>query len=480
MSITSAGYFIFVTGLVALYYLVPKQYQKWILLSGSYGFYAVAGPLYLPFILITTISAYFAAKTHKYMGFTIVLNIGILSMIKSFASIGGNLSDAFIPLGISFYTLQVISYVIDVHYKKIEPEYNFWNFALYVSFFPQLVQGPINRYGDIAPTLLAEHKFSKDNFLFGTQRIIWGIFKKLVIADRIGIAVDIITGQPETYRGFYVFVGMMCYAVELYSNFTGGIDIAIGTAQLFGITMKENFNRPFFAKSIKDFWRRWHISMGTWFTEYVFYPVSVWKPMLKLSKFSRKHFGKKIGKRIPVYLSTIVVWSATGLWHGFGWNFLAWGWANCFVMIVSQELTGFYRWFHGKWNVAHTNWFRFFQVVRTILLMSLLRTFDCYHGVMGTFSMWKSLLFDWNMKTVITGGLLELGLQISDFVVLLGGITLMALVGLKQRKEHVRVWIGRMSPVVQFFIWYGLFFGILLFGIYGIGYEESQFIYNQF
>ena len=165
----------------------------------------------------------------------------------------------------------------------------------------------------------------------------WGYFKKLVIADRIVVAVNAIVGQPDIYSGFYVFCGMLFYAAELYADFTGGIDITIGIAQMFGIQLAENFERPYFSKNIAEYWRRWHITMGTWFKDYLFYPLSASMPVLSMSTFCRRHFGAAAGRRIPVYFVTLVVWFATGIWHGASWNFVLWG-LIFFVLLTIERL----------------------------------------------------------------------------------------------------------------------------------------------
>ena len=209
----------------------------------------------------------------------------------------------------------------------------------------------------MAETLYQEHSFDAKNVCYGLQRILWGFFKKLVIADRILTAVNEIIRNPDEYAGAYVFVGMMFYALELYADFTGGIDVTIGVAEVLGIRLTENFNRPFFSKSIKEYWNRWHITMGTWFTDYIFYPISVCGPMLKLSKFSRKKLGENLGKRVPIYLSSFVVWFATGIWHGASWNFIVWGLGNWVVIMISQELEPLYAKFHAKFHLQSNRWF---------------------------------------------------------------------------------------------------------------------------
>ncbi len=271
------------------------------------------------------------------------------------------------------------------------------------------------------------------------------------------------------------------YGVELYADFTGGIDITIGIAQAMGITVQENFIRPYFSKSVKEYWNRWHISMGSWFTDYIFYPVSVCKPMLDLSSFSRKHLGERAGRRVPVYVSCLLVWAATGIWHGAGWNFLVWGLSNCVVLLISQELEPLYRRFHKRFPVAGTFGWRLVGVARTFFILCCLRTFDCYRDVPLTFRMLGSVVTSWNWGELFSPGrLLELGLTPADYGVVLLGILLMLGVSLWQRKGSVRGQIAKKTYGIRLAVWLLLFLMVLVWGSYGIGYEASQFIYNQF
>lgn len=342
------------------------------------------------------------------------------------------------------------------------------------------MQGPISRFGDLSATLFKSHPFQARTVCFGLERVLWGYFKKLVIADRMLVGVNTIIGDTDTYRGAYVFVGMMFYALELYADFTGGIDITIGVAEAMGIRVTENFNRPFFSKSIKEYWRRWHITMGTWFTDYIFYPISVCRPMLKVSKFTRAHFGEQIGKRVPVYLSSFAVWLATGIWHGAGWNFVAWGLGNWIIIMISQEFEPLYEKFHGRFRVEGKTPWKMFQILRTILLMSCLRMFDCYRDVPLTFRMFGSMFTRWDLSIFRDGSMYGLGLSGPDYMVLLAGTVLMIAVSCIQRKGKVREMIAEKPYPVRFVIWYGLFLAVLLLGAYGAGYDASQFIYNQF
>ena len=538
---TSYKFIGFVILLVALYYVLPKK-AKWpLLLLGSYVFYYFAGWKFLFYIAAVTVITYVAGllisrnkvradarfaelkaleksgsaspeevgkearkrykeaqkkKRRLIMTIGIVLALGILAVVKytnfTIHNINGILSvfgstkrlgflEIALPMGISFYTFQAVSYVIDVYRDRHEAQKNFFKYALFVSFFPQLVQGPISRYGDLSKELFTLHKFSGRVLERGLQRVIWGYFKKVVIADRILTAVNALIAAPATYKGVYVFLVMMFYALELYADFTGGIDITIGIAEMLGIPVKENFERPFFSKNIAEYWRRWHITMGTWFTDYIFYPISVSGPMLKLSKWSRKHLGEKVGKRLPVYLASFIVWFTTGIWHGASWNFIVWGLGNFVVIMISQELEPLYRKFHKKVNTDGSTAYKTFQVGRTVLLMSALRLFDCYRDVPLTFKMFGTMFTTWNWKTLGSGTLMHLGLVRSDYVILGLGTILLIVVSMIGRSGSVRDKMEKKMPLVaRWGIFTLLVLIILVFGAYGQGYDAAQFIYNQF
>ena len=530
MLFTSYSFIIFVALLFIIYYLIPKKYQWILLLIASYFFYYFAGAKYILYILLTTISTYVVslkiskqkqiqseyltqhkselsreekkaykaslkAKQWKWLLVCLLLNFGVLAVIKytNFAISNINfISEAMgserqlsfwkiaLPMGISFYIFQTMGYIIDVYRGKYPAERNIFKLALFVSFFPQLVQGPISRFDDLSQTLFKEHSFNSRNVSFGLQRIMWGYFKKFVIADRILVAVNALIKDTETYQGVFVVVVMLFYAFELYADFTGGIDITIGIAEVLGIKVKENFERPYFSKSIIEYWRRWHITMGTWFRDYLFYPISVCKPMLNLSKFTRNSFGDAIGKRIPVYISTIVVWFATGIWHGANWNFIVWGLMNGVVIIITLECKPYYVWFHNKFHVKQTFVFRLFQVIRTVLLMSSLRLFDCYRDVPLTFQMFGTIFTNFNIRELFNGSLMNIGLKMNDYYVLLIAFIILLTASLIQRSGSVRYKFAEKPKAVRYLVYYASIISILVFGAYGVGYDASKFIYNQF
>ncbi|MCM1261268.1 MAG: MBOAT family protein [Butyrivibrio sp.] len=535
MFFTSYEFLGFAALLFLAYYLIPKKYQWQLLLAASYIFYFIAGAEYLIYILVTTLTTYFAAlkieqnalrqsdylKEHKegmskdekraykdgckkvrlrWLCACIILNIGILAVVKYtnfFISNVNGILNAFgntkqlsfmtlaLPMGISFYTFQAMGYLIDVYRGTVKAQGNPFKFALFVSFFPQLIQGPISRYGDLGASLYGEHAFDSKTVCYGLQRMLWGYFKKMVIADRVLIGVNTIIGTYTAsgelaYQGIYVFVGMILYTLELYADFTGGIDITIGIAETMGITVKENFNRPYFSKSLKEYWRRWHISMCDWFRDYVFYPVSSSKAMQKFTKFSRKHFGEKSGRRLPVYVSSFVVWFATGIWHGASWNFIVWGLGNWAVLMVSEELEPLYARFHNRVNVGGKAAYKIFQIARTFLLVCVLNIFDCYPTLALTFKAIASMFNISNWKMPFALDMKNIGLTSLDYIIVAIGALVMLGVSLWQRDGSVREKIVAKPYPIRFIIWYGLFLVILLMGAYGTGYDASQFIYNRF
>ncbi len=531
MLFTSYGFVLFLLILFLVYYLIPGRFQWMLLLVFSYVYYGLADVRYLIFIGVTTLTTYgagvlidnAATKNEEYLKLNketisrdekkalkaavkkkkyrillvcMLLNFGILAVMKytnftivNINSLLGffgsakrlNRVDWLLPLGISFYTFQSMGYIIDVYRGTVKAERNVGKFALFVSFFPQLIQGPISRFSDLAKTLYEKHPVDTKTISFGLQRMLWGYFKKVVIADRMLVAVTVLIGSPEEYKGAYAFFGALFYAFELYCDFTGGIDITIGIAQVLGVKVTENFNRPYFSKCIKEYWNRWHITMGSWFTDYIFYPISVCKPMLKLAKFSRKNFGEVVGKRVPVYLSCFVVWFATGIWHGAAWNFIVWGLMNCLVILVSQEFEPLYRKFHEKFpKLKGTFGWKSFQIIRTVLLMSSLRMFDCYRDVPLTFRMFGTIFTVHNWGSFFNGGYKGLGLDTWDWAILFAGLIICFTVSMIGRSGSVREKIAAKPLVVRLAVWYILFAIILVFGHYGLGYDASQFIYNQF
>jgi D-alanyl-lipoteichoic acid acyltransferase DltB (MBOAT superfamily) len=353
-----------------------------------------------------------------------------------------------------------MGYLIDVFWDKARAQKNPAKLALFTIFFPQVWMGPISRYDYIQESLFGPHKFDWASFQAGAQRVILGFFKKLVIADRLGA---ISFHELTQFSGVSALFNMIVYAAALYCDFTGGIDIAIGIAECFGIKMEENFLSPFRSKNIFEYWRRWHITMGTWFRDYVFYPVSVSKPLQKLTaKIKSKH--PQLARRVPVYIATMVTWFVTGIWHGAAWNFIAWGLANGVVILISQELQPLYGKFHERFPKMRGRAYDAFQVARTFLLMAFIRAFDIYQDVPLTFSRFASVFVRPQF-----GALAEALKTLPWFDWLIAGLGICLLLPGSRRL--------RKLPAA---FWLLLVLAVLVFGVYGLGYDASAFIYTRF
>lgn len=531
---TSYEFIIFVLVLLVLYYIVPKRFQWGLLLVANFMFYYSAGATFPIFILVTSFTVYLAGwKMGKYdeqlecymeqikngeiekpskeekkaykksinrkkkisMLLCLILNIGILVAVRytNFAIYNFNnllrlngrqiisYVNLIVPMGISFYTFQAVGYLLDVYWNKCKPQKNFFRFTLFVSFFPQLIQGPISRYENLSKTLYEEHSFDWKQIRFGLERILWGYFKKLVVADRIGVAVGMLTSDPEYYTGAFIAITMLFYAVQLYADFTGGIDITIGIAQSLGIHLEENFIRPYFSKNIAEYWRRWHITMGTWFRDYLFYPLSISRPVKGITKFCKKHFGMAVARRVPVYIVTILLWLGTGIWHGAAWFYVVWGLSNGVIILLSEEFTPLYKKFHDMFPRLTGSWaYKAFQVVRTFCLMCCLRLFDNYRDVTVAGKQLIHMFTKFQLQDVTKQELIDLGLTQADYIVVLFGVIIMFFVSLAGRNGSVREKISKQSYIVRYAIYVILFFSVLLLGKYGVGFDSQQFIYNQF
>lgn len=541
MLFTSLTFVGFLALLFLFYYGLPKltggkitSLQWIVLLVFGYAFYLSGGVEYLFFILFTTFVSYFTARAierhakredgfllsvkdlmpkearkelqakgkaqrRRILAVGLILNFGMLAVLKYTAFLFTNVNallqlfhvsnalpvpSLLLPMGISFYTFQTTGYLIDVYRKKTEAEPNAAKFMLFVSFFPQLVQGPISRHSDLAPQLYQPHPFSFEVFYKGFQRVLWGFCKKLIVADRVMIAIKTILAEPESYTGGYVFLLILLYSVQIYADFTGGIDITIGVAEMLGIRVAENFRRPFASRSTEEYWKRWHISMGAWFQDYIFYPLAVSKYMLRLTKFCREKFGKEFSRRVSVYLCTIVTWFLTGLWHGAAWNFIVWGLLNCAVLLISQELKPLYEKLRQKFpRLTSSAAYGAFMAVRTFLLMGFIRVLDCYRDVSTTFSMVGTIFTTWNASELFSNGIFSLGLEMFDYAVLAVGIVTMYLVSrlgddaTKTGSLRDKLW---NRPALSAVLVCAMLLSIVLFGTYGIGYDASQFIYDQF
>lgn len=333
MFFNSLHYSIFLPFTVILYFLLPPRKRWAFLLAASYYFYMCWKLEYIFLIVISTLVDYYAGlhmgrtkdqgKRKKFLVLSLVSNLGILFAFKYFNFFNESARAAFqhfnigyhipffnvlLPVGISFYTFQTLSYTIEVYRGKQKPENHLGIFALYVSFFPQLVAGPIERSTNLLPQFYTKQEFTYDNATNGLKLVMWGLFKKVVIADRIGVLVATIFAHPQQFSGVEFILGSILFSYQVYCDFSGYSDIAIGTAQIFGFKLMTNFRRPFHAISLADLWQRWHISLSTWFRDYLYIPLG----------------GNRKGKW-RTYFNVFMVFFISGLWHGAAWTYVIWG-----------------------------------------------------------------------------------------------------------------------------------------------------------
>ena len=535
MSYTSFSFLIFVTAAILVYFLFPVKKYRWtVLLAASLVFYIFAGYKYIAFVLFTAVSTFLcalwieriakstkervskgkaelsrdekkaikeSAKRRKrlVLALTLVLNFGILAFLKYAGFLAGSFAQIFgfeapdlglvLPLGISFYTFQTMGYIIDVYREKSPAQHNILKFTLFVSFFPQIVQGPIGIYSDLAEQLYAPHDFDFPRFKHGCELILWGLVKKMIIADRAVIAIKAVQDSYSTMSGTTLTFTVILYSLQLYTDFSGGIDISRGVAEIFGITMMENFRRPYFAKDISDYWRRWHISLGNWFKNYLFYPIAMSSAFLNMSKnikksrFGSTKAGAHIGKVLPTSIASSIVFFMVGIWHGASYNYVAFGVYNGFIIMLAVLLKPV---FEGTLSKLHIDPnalpYRIFRIIRTYLLVLVGYVFD----VAPTFSeSMRTLALFFTGQNFPTGieEISALGLSAQEFVLLGAGVLLIFFVSLYQEhhdKTSGREALDRKPFILRWGVVFIAVIALVVFGIYGSGYNAADFVYMQF
>ena len=510
MSLISMKFLTFVAATVIGYYLIPRKYQWVWLLLFSYIYYASSGIKYLVFLLYTTVVTYgtarliyqadekFAEQKEKLKNYkrnilvaALLLDFGMLAVLKYTNFAIANINAWFqtdigmvkflLPLGISFYTFQSVGYILDVYWKRCEPEKNVFRFALFVSFFPQILQGPIGRYSSLAHQLYEEHSFDYVRIERGIQRVLWGFFKKMVIADTAAVFVNAIFDQYQTYNGLAI-LGVLAYSAQLYGDFSGGIDVVIGIASMFGIEMDENFKRPYFSISITDFWHRWHITLGTWMKDYVFYPLSLSKGMSKFGKFAKKAFGKTYGRALPICVANIVVFLVVGIWHGAAWKFIVYGLYNGIIIGFSGLMAKNYRDWKKKLKINDkSNGWHIFQIVRTFILVNISWFFDRADTIPQAFTMMKNAVTVWEPMQIldISVGMAGLMYTIIALIILGLGCVVQFIVSYEQEKNvDVQGAIDRKAKLVKWAVYVMLLVATAILGMPPN--SSGGFIYAQF
>lgn len=532
MSITSLTFIVFVFATILVYYVVPKKFQWCVLLVANIVFYYSAGKRAAVCVLFTATSIYIAARLMDYvlakqkeqfsaqketltkddkksikrknkkrrkaiMLLALLANIGILCITKythfalaqvnSLISLfGGNgFTDdlnIIVPLGISFYTFQSVGYLLDVYWEKITPQKNYLKFLLFVSFFPQMTQGPISEYGQLSGELFSEHTFSYKNYSYGIQRMLWGFAKKTLIADVLGVYVTNVFQNYESYTGITTLLGAFCYSIQIYADFSGYMDIMCGLCETLGIRLKENFDRPYFSKSIAEYWRRWHISLGEWFKNYIYYPIGMSDWSRRLAKRTKHKFGAHIGNTLPATIALLVVWTATGLWHGASWGYIVWGLLNGVFIIVSMWMEPVYADWKTKLRINDENRaYKCFQIIRTFILVTFIKVLPEVGGLRRGLGLWKHIFTDFRIPKSVHQLLKFVSTEQHWLIIATFGALMMLAVSCLQSKCQVRDLFNKLPIVIRIIvvscgmIFVAVFGGMALYSFGGGGFMYAGF-----
>ncbi|MCD7813039.1 MAG: MBOAT family protein [Lachnospiraceae bacterium] len=504
MSLVSNQFLLLAGASLLVYYLAPARIRWMVLLLFSYLYYIMGGIWLTGYLFFSTIVTFVAARLIGYLYEkgeepkkakwilvpALLLNLGMLCVLKYTGFLLDNVNalfhtslrgmDLVLPLGLSFYTFQSSGYLLDVYWKRVEAEKNPLKYALFVSYFPQLMQGPIGRYSLLAHQLYEPHGLKRENLVRGAERMLWGFFKKMVIADWAVVFVDAIFDTPDLYQGVALF-GAIFYMIELYADFSGAMDVVIGLSQMFGITLEENFRRPFFATSMSDFWHRWHITLGNWMKEYLFYPVSLSGWMAKFSKWAKKTFGRKTGRVLPIALADIIVFLAVGVWHGPQWKYVVYGLYNGLIIGTSELLAGKYReWKKALHITGKERWYFAFMLIRTLFLTLTRMYFDRADSVRAALSMMKSTLTSFQPSVLLTIPAGRDGLSFTPYALLIivcGCVVLFTVEVLQERGIRVRESLAKLPLPATAAIYFIL---LLSIGLFGSTAAVKGFIYAQF
>lgn len=490
MVFNSYSFLIFFPIVVLIHFMLPKRVQHIWLLMASYYFYMNWDARYVLLLLFSTTVTYLSGGMLERMqtdrgrkavvAISFVLNIGVLFFFKYFnfaidtvnlalmhigLTVPGPDFNLLLPVGISFYTFQALSYTMDVYRKDIAAERNFFRYALFVSFFPQLVAGPIERSRNLLAQVNRPHQFDYDRMREGLLIMLWGYFLKLVVADRVAIVVNTVYGDYTQYGGMYIIVASVLFAVQIYCDFAGYSTIAIGAAEILGFQLMENFDCPYFSHSISEFWRRWHISLSSWFRDYLYIPLG----------------GNRKGNFIK-YRNIIIVFLVSGLWHGAAGTYVVWG----LIHGIYQVIGSITRPMRDRVNeilelkpksIGH----KFASGIITFCLVDFAWIFFRAESIETAISMIRSMVHIGNISILWNGSLYDLGVSKKSLLVLFFGIAIIIFADyMKYRGIKIREVIMEQELWCRWLCYLAAFWFVLIFGVWGGSYDASNFIYFQF
>ena len=505
-TVTSFAFFVFIALSLLAYYVFPKRYQWLVLLICSVLFiYFSSGLSCFIFVAIDLAAVYFGSLLIERTGNTkarnaiaavaIIIIAAVLYALKYWNNVlewtGGLFSALRLPLaccgwiapvGVSYFSLSAIGFILDVNWRLSAAEKNPAKLTTLVLWFPATICGPFTRYGELAGSLFARHDFDYDRFKFGAYRLLYGLFKKLVIANRIaGYTGVIFSPTYSGYTGAYIVVAALLYAFQLYSDFSGCMDIMLGVSEMFQVSLPENFRRPFFSQNLSEFWRRWHITLGQWAKDYVMYPLLKSRPFVSLGDWSKKAFGKKQGKRVPTYAAMLVLWLVIGFWHGgtlrhvFASGVLPW-----FIIVGGQICQPLLDKLGKLLHVDKSRFsYRLFCSLRTFFFMCMTWVFFASTSVGRGFWMLKNMLIEHNAWVLADKSLGEIGLATEDIFILFVSFVIVLLVGVLQEKGiKLRESFEKQGLVFRWVFLLAAIFAVMVFGVYGPGYNAADFIYR--
>ena len=525
MGYQSFSFLLFSAIVVLLYYVCPRKIQKYILLAANIFFYVYAGLKYLPFMAVTLLATFFAGKSmgriyekealelkecsnvaekkvvkakskaeaKKSLTLSLIVAVGLLVVCKyttfALSNVNGILSainlpkfemfKMIVPLGVSFYTFMAVSYVLDIYWKRYKAEKSFLNYAVYLTYFPHVVQGPIDRYNRFIAQIPENGiAFDAAKVTSGAQLVIWGLFKKLVIADRLNLFVSEIYGDYKDYAGLILIIATVMYSIQIYADFSGCIDIVSGVSEMLGIKLQKNFDHPYFSKNIPEFWRRWHMSLGEWFKDYIYYPISVSKLVKKVKTGSKsKKFAELFASCFPIF----IVWVTTGTWHGASWNYVAWGLFYAAIMIAGTVFEPLCKKANEKLGIDTESFsWKLWQMARTFIICCIGRVFFRAPGLKAALKIFISMFSGLHMKYIAGDAIFNYGLDWKNFVFVIFAIMILWGVDMLQEKMSIRQELAKQGIVFRWLIVFLGVFAVIIFGIYGPGYDASTFIYEQF
>lgn len=524
MTYLSLRFIILLFSTILLYYILPRRISWCILLLASVVYYLYAGYDKFLIVIVTSLIIWITSwainrqynsmekkiaelelqgkekaamqAKHKrkcrniYLLPALCLVIGVLAYCKYATMLEDAIWNLFtysisleviVPLGISYYTFSSVGYLLDVYWRKTKHISNYFKFSLCVLYFPQIVQGPIARYNRLEKELFKEHTFDYKQACFGMQLMLYGYAKKMILADRLALYTSQVFGNLRSYEGLVVLIAVFASAFQLYMDFSGCMDIVCGASQIFGIPLERNFHHPFFSTSTAEFWRRWHITLGTWFKDYVYMPVAVSKWLIRLITRIRNRFGKEPAKVVNTVIPLLIVWILTGIWHGTGLDYVAWGMYYGVIIICETVFAGQYRKIAEVLHIdMTTKSYRVFQMVRTFLVFTGGRLLTAPGSISNTILAVRQIFSSFNPWIFWDGTLYGMGLDYKDWCVIIIGLLIVRRVSILQESESMREMIARRNVVLRWMIYYGAFFAILIFGLYGPGYSASDFIYGNF